>query len=326
MHVAILGASGKIGRIVVQNLFASNAVPFDLTLLARRTERLEGLMMDVRPAAFWAAQEPAPVSVRLSADPSALEGADLVLFLAGRFASPEEDAAFRAVDKTGRFVQSYLNHDLVVAMGQALAAYAPRALVVMVSNQADMMAHLLRESFPPASVLGFGGMLDRARFRQCAADAGAPQEGAHMVGFHTNAMRPLRSTLTLAPDLCERVLQRTRAYGRSVFELQKDASFPGLDTGPSILPGLALARIVRTFLGQAEAFEASFNVSLGKAVAAHYGVSEGSALSVPVRVRKGGYDPLTDYAVSAEEKAYLKDAQADMDDACRTMAARFSGA
>ena len=317
--VGIIGASGKVGRQTIQNLLLySPCENLELVLIARNKERISGALADIRSTSLIShglnqINHPEPTIV-ISNNMKDLVGCKLVVLLVGVWPSPKQKERFKKIDYSGRLVQSYINLPVVQNITVQIKKYASSAYVIVGTNQSDMMAEVVRSILLPKKVLGFGGMVDSMRFRTLMKSKNEKNsyglKGNHMIGYHNNEMVPLLSSVSraLAKYETEQVVDEVRAYGSNVSKLQKNFNFPNMNTGPSVLPGIAMSTIISAFAGKLD-LEESFNIVLNEKTAKFYGVQPNKALSVPIKISKGGYNVVTEYKISISEKNYLKQAQ-----------------
>jgi malate dehydrogenase len=130
------------------------------------------------------------------------------------------------------------NFEIVRSVTQEVARHSPKAILIVVSNPLDAMAHtaLKVSGFPRQSVLGMAGVLDSARMRFFIAEAlGVSVENTHafVLGGHGDTMVPLPRYSTVAgipitellpPQRIESIVQRTRDGGIEVVNLLKSGS------------------------------------------------------------------------------------------------------
>lgn len=73
----------------------------------------------------------------------------LVIVAAGAWPSAEQAVQFQQHDASGRLVQSHANFELVRQVSEALAKHCPDALVLVVTNQSDLMSTLVQSKLEP---------------------------------------------------------------------------------------------------------------------------------------------------------------------------------
>src|SRR5204863_5136480 len=127
------------------------------------------------------------------------------------------------------------NADIVRPAAEAVKKHAPNAIVVVVTNPHDVMAHLFWKvsGFPKHRVLGMAGILDSARFRAFIATelgiSGADVQ-AMVLGGHGDSMVPLPRYTTVGgisitqlipPARLAEISQRTREGGAEIVKLLK---------------------------------------------------------------------------------------------------------
>ena len=120
-----------------------------------------------------------------------------------------------------------INLKVMKSVGEGIAAHAPNAFVICITNPLDAMVWALREfsGLPHKMVCGMAGVLDSARFR-------------HFLAGHGDTMVPLARYSTVGgiplPDLVEMgwttqdkldaIVQRTRDGGAEIVGLLKTGS------------------------------------------------------------------------------------------------------
>ncbi len=323
MHIGFIGASGKVGRVAVQNFYANNeAEDVRLTLYSPRHGKDRGLLLDIEGHLPMKPNDHKGRFVAMPANATDrfedLKGANLVVISAGLWPSKEQREEFEKFDTTGRMVQTYANYELISDFSKQISSVAPDALVLIVTNQTDMMAEVARQFLRAENVLGYGGILDSARFRMLLSKEengndktgfvrGYENEKGHIIGYHNNEMIALASSLTTKtnPDKIKRAVEETRKQGGAIAMMQRDPRSASMATGASIAPGYGVYRAMAALTGQMPTEEA-FNIVLTeKEVAEKYGVPQGSPLSVPICLKRGAYEVVSRFAVSPEERAQL---------------------
>ncbi len=136
-----------------------------------------------------------------------------------------------------------INLKVMKSVGEGIAAHAPNAFVICITNPLDAMVWALREfsGLPHEKVVGMAGVLDSARFRHFLADefeVSVKDVTAFVLGGHGDTMVPLTRYSTVAgiplPDLVEMgwtsqenldaIVQRTRDGGAEIVGLLKTGS------------------------------------------------------------------------------------------------------
>ena len=136
-----------------------------------------------------------------------------------------------------------INLKVMKAVGEGIAANAPDAFVICITNPLDAMVWALREfsGMPRQKVVGMAGVLDSARFRHFLAeefDVSMKDVSAFVLGGHGDTMVPLPRYSTVGgiplPDLVEMgwttqerldaIIQRTRDGGAEIVGLLKTGS------------------------------------------------------------------------------------------------------
>jgi len=162
-----------------------------------------------------------------------IAGADVVIVTAG---VPRKPGMSRD-DLLG------INLKVMKAVGEGIAAHAPDAFVICVTNPLDAMVWALREfsGLPHQKVVGMAGVLDSARFRHFLADefnVSVEDVTAFVLGGHGDTMVPVVEYSTVAgipiPDLIkmgwstqekiDAIVQRTRSGGGEIVGLLKTGS------------------------------------------------------------------------------------------------------
>jgi malate dehydrogenase len=132
-----------------------------------------------------------------------------------------------------------VNADIVREVVAKAAALSPEAVVIVLTNPADVMTYVAWKAsgFPPHRVMGQAGVLDSARFRTFLAEAlnVSPKDvSAFVLGGHGDAMVPLvRYSYAggipveklLPRETIDAIVQRTRVGGGEIVNLMKISAF-----------------------------------------------------------------------------------------------------
>lgn len=198
------------------------------------------------------------------------------------------------------------NGTIVRSVIAEVRATSPDAVVVLVTNPLDVMAHLAWRvsGFPSARVLGMGGVLDSARFAYFIAEATAAPVSeieAVVIGAHGDTMVPLPRFSTvagtplvdlLAADAVAEVVRRTVHGGAEVVSLLKSGS-------AFYAPAASVTAMVSAILGDTGAVMPSCVLLEGQ-----YGLS-GLHLNVPAALGRGGVLDVPEWDLDAVEMAAL---------------------
>jgi malate dehydrogenase len=221
--VSVVGA-GAIGGSLTQRLAEADVA--DELLLLDMVEGLpQGKALDI--------QESAPIlsfstRVRGSTNMEDLANSDLVVLTAGFARKPGMSRS----DLLGK------NAGIIKAHSEAIRNFAPKALVLVVTNPVDVMAWLVKKvtSFPRERVIAESGTLDSARFRFFVAQElnVAPRDVVGFVmGTHGDTMVPALSlcsvngvplTRLIPEDKLSAIVERTKKGGGEIVDLLKSGS------------------------------------------------------------------------------------------------------
>ena len=243
-----------------------------------------------------------------STDLAALEEASYVVMTAGR---PRQPGMSRT-DLTG------VNAEIVGGVADGIRRYAPKAVVVVVTNPLEEMTYLMakRTGFPASRVIGMAGVLDSARFCSLIALEGIarPQDvdaialgshGAEMViplSLATANGRPIEGLI--ARDRLAAIVERARESGAEVVKLlQKGSAY----FSPAESAASMVAAMVK---GNSPVIAAC--VQSGGA----YGVAD-TRVGLPVRLDANGVKEIVTLPLRSEEQAALAEA-------ARSLAKRIS--
>ncbi|MEP3032807.1 MAG: malate dehydrogenase, partial [Pseudoruegeria sp.] len=136
-----------------------------------------------------------------------------------------------------------INLKVMKSVGEGIAANAPDAFVICITNPLDAMVWALREfsGLPHAKVCGMAGVLDSARFRHFLAtefEVSMKDVTAFVLGGHGDTMVPLTRYSTVAgvplgdlvkmgwttQEKLDAIVQRTRDGGAEIVGLLKTGS------------------------------------------------------------------------------------------------------
>jgi len=221
-HVSVIGA-GQVGATTAHLLALKGLA--DVTLIDIVEGLAQGKALDIAQSA---PVEAFPGTVHGTTDFDALAGSRLVVITAGLARKP------------GMSREDLLaaNAKIVGPIAERIAARAPQATIIVVTNPLDLMVALAlqRSRFPRRRVMGMAGVLDSARLRAFIAERlhVQPSEVEAMVlGSHGDLMVPLKRSMTvrgtpvttqLSAAELEQLLQRTKDGGAEIVTLLKQGS------------------------------------------------------------------------------------------------------
>jgi len=236
------------------------------------------------------------VTITGANDYAAIADSDVVVLTAGIARKPGMD----------RMDLLRTNVGIARQASDAIARYAPNAVVVAVSNPLDVIAMTsLRETgFALKKVVGMAGILDSTRFRYFIAQklGVLPQDVMAMVlGGHGDTMVPLPRYTSVAgfpleellpADEIEALVARTRTGGAEIVNLLKRGS-------AYYAPAASVAKMVEAIVKDEKRFVAASAYLRGE-----YGYRD-IFLGVPVLLGRNGVEKIYELELSAAEKAAL---------------------
>jgi malate dehydrogenase len=212
------------------------------------------------------------------------------------------------------------NTKIVQSVVREIAPRSPEAILLVVTNPLDAMAHVAQRvsAFPKNRVLGMAGVLDAARFRTfIAAELGVSVSSvqAMVLGGHGDTMVPLISYTTVAgrpigewlsKERVEALVQRTRDGGAEIVKLLKTGS-------AFYAPSAAVVEMVEAMLkDQKKILPCSARCD------GEYGV-RGLFVGVPVRLGRSGVEAIVEYTLTPTERAALSASAAAVAELCEVL-------
>jgi malate dehydrogenase len=290
-RVTIFGA-GHVGATTAFYLALSASL--ELTLVDVEEGRAEGIALDIAQSLPYAGSSS---KVRGGEDPGLVAGSDLVIITAGYPRLP----GMSRLDLISR------NIPIISSIVGEIAASAPDAVVVVVTNPVDEMTYLAweRGGFKETRIMGMAGVLDTSRFLYFLEDLGGlpPADvNAMVLGTHGDDMAPLLDwsrtgdrplAEALPPETVDQIVARTRDGGAEVVSFLKSGSAyyaPAVSVGATALAILGdTGRILPT----------------SAYLQGQYGV-EGIFLGVPARLGREGVTEILELPLSEREMEALR--------------------
>ncbi|QCB92235.1 lactate/malate family dehydrogenase [Cellulomonas shaoxiangyii] len=213
MDVAVLGATGDVGRQVCTQLVERQVLPTTsrLQLVGRPGGSSGRAVHGLRADLVDAYDEHAPV-LDVALDPADVV-ADVVVVAAGRTVPPRSDGV-----PPSRAELAAENAAVFRAYADALAAHGSGSeVVVVVSNPVELGVAVMAERLGRHRVIGMGAWLDTLRFRrEIAVQLGVRRHrvGGFVGGQHGDDAVPLWSTVRISGlDVAERQRAVARLRG-----------------------------------------------------------------------------------------------------------------
>ena len=130
------------------------------------------------------------------------------------------------------------NAGIVLQVSENIKRTSPNAIIIMVSNPLDVMAHVCMKTtgFPRERIIGMAGVLDTARYRSFIAlelDCSVEDIQALVLGGHGDTMVPLASYTTVAgiplaqllpAETIAKLVDRARNGGAEIVSMLKTGS------------------------------------------------------------------------------------------------------
>ncbi len=218
-----------------------------------------------------------------------------------------------------------INVGIAKTAAQAIAEYAPNAIVIVVSNPLDIIAMVtLQESgFALKRVVGMAGVLDSTRYRYFIAEKLGIWPGdvmAMVLGGHGDSMVPLtRFTRVngvpvselMDADTIKALEDRTRTGGGEIVSLLKNGS-------AFYAPGASVAKMVEAVIKDEKRV-----VPVSAYLRGEYGYHD-VFLGVPVLMGKNGVEKIIQLDLSPEEKAALDESARQVAEGVTTLRSFYS--
>jgi malate dehydrogenase len=296
--VTVVGA-GFYGSTTAQRLAEYDV--FETVVLTDIVEgKPEGLALDLnqsRPVEGFETQVVGQTTTVDGAGYEATAGSDIVVVTAGLPRKPG----------MSRMDLIETNARIVRGVAENIAAHAPDAVVIVVSNPLDEMTALtqLATGFPRQRVMGQAGMLDTARFTYFVAEALDVPVGSVRtltLGSHGDTMVPVPSRCTvdgkplaevMPADRIDDLVTRTRNGGAEVVALLKTGS-------AYYAPSAAAARMARAVHD-----DAGTVMPVCAWVDGEYGIS-GVYLGVEAQIGRDGVRQVVETDLTPDELAGLR--------------------
>jgi malate dehydrogenase len=227
---------------------------------------------------------------------SDIAGSDLVIITAGIARKPgmsREDLI-----KT--------NSKIIVEVSKNIAKYAPKAVVIVVTNPLDIITYVAMKAtgFETKRVFGMSGVLDAGRFASFIADelkCSRKDVQAMVIGGHGDLMVPLPQYTTvsgiplvdlLPEETISRLVMRTVNGGAEIVDLLKQGSAFYAPSSAIVSMAEAIIKDTKSILPACAYLDG------------HYG-QEGIYFGVPVKLGASGVEEIIELKLNREQNDIL---------------------
>jgi malate dehydrogenase len=290
VKVSVIGA-GNVGAKAVYYLAEKNIADIVMVDVVEGLARAKAL--DFLHAAPLRRYE---VRIRGTGDFAEIDGSDVVIITAGIARRPGMD----------RMELLGTNSAIARKAAEAIREFAPRAVVIVVTNPLDVIATVVLRAtgFPRSRVVGMAGVLDATRFRWFIAERLRVWPGdvqAMVLGGHGDEMVPLARYTSVAGIPLDQLLPaeeisvligRTRTGGAEIVGLLKAGS-------AFYAPGASVAKMVEAVLKDEKRLLPASAFLQGE-----YGY-RGMFLGVPVVLGRAGIERIVEVPLTDEERRAL---------------------
>jgi malate dehydrogenase len=198
------------------------------------------------------------------------------------------------------------NMNIMKTVVEAVAAAAPNAILIIVSNPLDAMCHVAYDvsGFPKNRVIGMAGVLDSARFRAFIAmelDVSVENVHAFVLGGHGDTMVPVSRYSTVAgvpitellpQERIQAIEQRTRDGGAEIVGLLKTGSAYYAPASAAVEMAEVILKDKKKILPCAAYLEGEYGV-------------QNLFIGVPVKLGAKGVEQIIEIKLNEEEQKSL---------------------
>ena len=236
-----------------------------------------------------------------SNDYADIAGADVIIVTAGVARKP----GMSRDDLLG------INLKVMKAVGEGIAAHAPDAFVICITNPLDAMVWALREfsGLPHQKVVGMAGVLDSARFSHFLAEefgVSVKDVNTFVLGGHGDTMVPVLEYSTVSGIPVADLIEMGFSTKEKIDEIVKRTRGGGGEIVALLKTGSAFYAPATSAIAMAEAY--LYDQKRILPAAAHltgqYGV-DNLYVGVPVLFGKDGVEKVIEVKLSDEAKANL---------------------
>ncbi|KTT97255.1 malate dehydrogenase [Sphingomonas yabuuchiae] len=241
-------------------------------------------------------------NIKGSNDYADIAGADVIIVTAGVARKP----GMSRDDLLG------INLKVMKAVGEGIAANAPDAFVICITNPLDAMVWALREfsGLPANKVVGMAGVLDSARFSHFLAEefgVSVKDVNTFVLGGHGDTMVPVLEYSTVSGIPVSDLIEMGFSTKEKVDEIVKRTRGGGGEIVALLKTGSAYYAPATSGIAMAEAYLYDQKRILPAAahLSGEYGI-DNLYVGVPVVIGAGGVEKVVEVKLSDEAKANLQ--------------------
>lgn len=291
--ISVVGV-GHVGEASALAL-AQADLCWELALMAQDPDKAEGVASDIRQSAPVFGFDTSVVHL---SSLKGLAGSDIVILTAGL---PRQPGMTRS-DLLGS------NLAIVKPVAEAVRAFCPEAIFIIVTNPVDVMTYYAWKisGLPRKRVFGLAGVLDSSRmafFIAEAAGVSVQDVNALVIGGHGDKMLPLTQIASVAgvpltelldgADL-EEIIELTRTAGTKILKLRK--------TGTAFhAPAAAIWKMIDAIVGNRFRLLPVTSVLEGE-----YGLRD-IAMGIPCILNASGISQIVELELDKDDDAQLRE-------------------
>jgi L-lactate dehydrogenase len=288
--VSMIGC-GSVGATAAYAMLI-DGTPTELVLVDHSKEKAEGLRLDFEHSLSFLKN----TKITASDDYSVCKDSHLIFITAGA-RQVEGETRLQLIDNNRKIFREIV---------PALAKYAPKAILVVVTNPVDVLTlETIRLSgFPEGRVFGTGTMLDTARFRFHISERlclSSHSVEAYILGEHGDTSFPVFSSANVAGKPLFEFAGFTEEVGMQCYEDTKNAAYRIIhDLGYTCYSIAVVMKEIMVHVFQHSKIVVPLSIELKD----YYGHS-GVALSVPCVLDSDGVSGVIKVPLNAKEQELL---------------------
>ena len=209
--ITVIGA-GNVGATIAYTL-ASDAIASEIVMIDINKDKVEGEVMDIIQGTSFRD----PISI-VAGEYQDAKDSDIVIITSGIGRKPGQS----------RLDLAQTNVNIMKSIAPQIAAAAPNALYIIVSNPVDVMTYVFMKvsGIPENQIIGSGTVLDSARLR-CGIsehfDIAQKNVHAYVFGEHGDTSFVPWSCASISAVPIDKYTEAMKALGREVAPIDKEA-------------------------------------------------------------------------------------------------------